>query len=226
MSFTSIFSTEGIKVTIKAKPGSVGGAFERKFEKLLVFGAISTRCDEATAQAIREGDAHAIVQYYHAVEQWIDFALLRVVSMCAETLKSPETWREFVVRPEDFNKALDKVTRGASIALKLLHRIPDHRPSENGKRDKELFRLKTEHDADWSFGKLAMHYNHLHPKDPISDKQAERSYKQECDRLRAKIERAQKAAEVYLEASSLSPEQLANELPTPQFILDILTTNK
>jgi hypothetical protein len=145
-------------VTIKPKPGSIGGILERKFEKLLVLGAISTGCNDATAKAIQDRDPHAIAAYYRALNQSIDFLLTRVIQMCAETLKNPDNWRDLANKPADFNKALDKVTRGASIALKLLHRIPDHRPSEHEKRDQELYRLKMEH-AEWSFGQLANQYN-------------------------------------------------------------------
>jgi hypothetical protein len=213
-----------MKVTIKPKPGSVGGALERKLEKLLVFGAISTRCDDAMAQAIRENDPHAILEYYRAVNVWIDFALTRVLEMCAETLKNTKSWHDLAGKPDDFNKALDKVTRGAGIALKLLYRIPDHRPSENEKRDQELYRLKNEHLNDWSFGQLANQYNRLHPTDQISANIAERSVKAHLERISRKIQHALNAADVYREASSLSMKELYPELPTPQFILDILTT--
>jgi hypothetical protein len=159
-------------------------------------------------------------QYYHTLQNWIDAALMSVVSASAEALKSQEHWRKLAGKPADFNNALDRVTGEIRIALKLLHRIPDYRPSEHAKRDKELYRLKTVHDKDWSFGELAIQYTYLHPKDPISDKQAERSYKQESERVRRKINRARKAAAISLGARG----SLIQELVKHQFIFEILTT--
>ena len=197
-------------------------ALEKKFDKLLIFAAISIRCDEATAERIQQGDPETIVQYYRACQGWIDFALGRVLTMCAGTLKPSEKWRELAKKPKDFDIDLDKLLRGARAAMKLLHRIPDHRPSANELRVRTLFQLKSEH-TEWSFGQLANHYNHLHPKDQISDKHAERCYKQHSKRLGLKVQRALKAGDVYLQAKSLSEEELRNELPSPEYILAILT---
>lgn len=216
---------DSIKAHIKSKgnAGSGGGILERKLDELLVLGAISTRCDNVTAQAIRDGDPHAIVNYYRAVNRSVDILLTRVLEMCAETLKNIKSWQELAGRPDDFNKALDKVTRGASIALKLLYRIPDHRPSEHEKRDQEPHQLKSEH-ADWSFGQLANQYNRLHPDNQINANIAERSVKAHLERISRKIQRALNAAEVYRSASPLPMKEFYAELPTPQDILKILTT--
>ena len=197
-------------------------ALEKKFDKLLIFAAISTRCDEATADRIQQGDPETIVQYYRACQDWIDITLQLVLTKCAGTLQPSDSWRELAKQPKDFEKALDKLLRGASTAMKLLHRIPDHRPSANEERDRTLFQLKSDH-PEWSFGHLANKYNQLRPNDQISVKHAERCYKQEVERLRLKVERARKAGGVHLQAKSLSEEELRNELPSPEMILAILT---
>jgi hypothetical protein len=197
-------------------------SLEKKFDKLLIFAAISTRCDEAMAERIQQGDAETIVQYYRACQVWIDTALVRVLTMCAGTLKPSEGWRDLAKKPKDFDKALDKLLRGAQAAMKLLHRIPDHRPSANEERDRTLFQLKSEH-TEWSFGRLANHYNRLHPNDQIGVNHAERCYKQHSARLGLKVQRALKAGDVYLQAKSLSEQELKNELPSPENILAILT---
>ena len=207
----------------KPKPALVGGILERKSEKLLALGAISTSCDEATYEAIKAGDEKAIMEHYQAITVWVDFALTRVIHICAERLTSQNEWGKLANDRDRFTEALDRTLRAVSIALKLLHSFTDHRPSEHESRDQELFRLKTDNLA-WSFGKLQMQYNLLYPEDQISDKQAERSYKQELERVQRKLVRAHAAAKTYLEASSLSEEELFQKLPTPEDVLAILTT--
>jgi hypothetical protein len=195
---------------------------ERKLDKLLIFAAISTGCDEATAERIQQGDLETIVQYYRACQAWIDIALQLVFTKCAGMLQPSEGWRKLAKQPRNFNEALDKLFRAARAAMKLLHRISDHRPSANEERHRTLFQLKSER-SEWSFGQLANHYNRDHPNDQISVNQAERCYKQEAERLRLKVQRALKAREVQLQAKSLSEEELRNELPPPEMILAILT---
>lgn len=198
------------------------GPLEKRFDKLLVFAAISTQCDQATAERIERGEPEAIVQYYRACERWIDIALARTLSMCGGSLKPTQSWQALSKRPQDFNKALDKLLRGMSSALKLLYRMPDHRPSENEARNRELFELKTEH-PDWSFGQIAFHYSRSYPGQPMTDKIAERGYKLHLEGLRNRLQRAMKARDVRLQTRSLSPEQLEHELPSPDYILAILT---
>jgi hypothetical protein len=207
---------------IKPKSSVGGGVLEQKREKLLVLGAISTRCDEATAQAIRNGEIQALNDYHRMVNAWVEAVLTAVLTRCAEELKASERWQKLATRPDEFTKALDRTAKGATTALKLLHGIPDHRPSVNEKRDQELYCLKTEH-AEWSFGQLALQYSQVHRNDPISDKQAERSYKQELERARHKWERILDSARIFGESSALPPKDIYPQLPTPDVILDILT---
>jgi hypothetical protein len=163
------------------------------------------------------------LEHYQAITVWVDFDLTRVIHICAERLTSQDEWGKLASDRDRFTETLDRTLKAVSIALKLLHRFTDHRPSEHESRDQELFRLKTDNPA-WSFGKLQMQYNRLHPEDQISDKQAERSYKQELERVQRKLVRAQAAATTYLEVSSLSEEELFQKLPTPEDVLAILTT--
>jgi|GEM_PF-6433736 len=44
------------------------GPLARKYEKLLVFGAISTRPPADLVERIRNGDAEAVANYYVAVQ--------------------------------------------------------------------------------------------------------------------------------------------------------------
>jgi hypothetical protein len=222
----ALVETDLINLHSWAKGALIEWLLERKLDELLILAAISTRCDEATAERIQQGDPETIVQYYRACQVWIDSALVRVLTMCAGTLKPSEQWLELAKKPKDFDKVLDKLLRAERAAMKLLHRIPDHRPSANLERDRTLFQLKSEH-PEWSFGQLAIHYNRnrLHPNNQISDKQAERCCKQEVERLRLKVLDALKARNVHLQAKSLSEEELGKELPSPELALEILTKN-
>jgi len=224
MVFPSRYGKEAfIKPHIKVKESSAGGILERKFEKLLVLGTISTGCDSVTRQAIKDGDEQVTMECCRAATLWVDLALTRVVQICAERLTSQEEWRNLAGNREHFTETLDRTVKAASTALKLLYRFSDHRPSEHEKRDQELYRIKEE-NTGWSFGHLRLHYNHLHPEDQLSDQQAERSYKQEFERVRRQMTRAHDAAKIYLEASASPLQERLNKLPTPEDVLDILTT--
>jgi hypothetical protein len=198
------------------------GLLEKKFDKLLVLAARFTSCDPATADNIQISDVKAIGVYSRVWEAWIDDVLKAVLRVCANRLAN-ETWRDLAKRPADFNKALDKLMRGTTTAMKLLYRIPDHRPSANLERDRTLFQLKSEHPK-WSFGQLANHYNRLHPNNKISVNHAERCCKQETERLRRKMLRALKARGVHLKTKYYrSVDKITNEPPSVQYILAILT---
>jgi hypothetical protein len=207
------------------------GLLRKKLEQLEVWGAVSVRPEPEAAEKIAAGDEEQIRIYFEAVQFWVDDILTKTLAMCLKTLGRSEAWTNLAKRPADFDKALELYLKGAGRCMKLLHRIPDHRPGKNEERDLRLVNLQKKHPA-LNFGQLAIKYNQRFAptaRDTVDSKTAHmaitRFQNNQVKREREAINHALAAAQKYLATHSLTDVQLRNMLPTPKSVLDLLTAD-
>jgi hypothetical protein len=106
---------------------------------------------------LASGDEEEIALFYRAIQVYVGETLRKTREVCFNRLRPAKAWTALAKRPADFKK-LDRHLKGIERCMKLLYRIPDHRPTEKEVRDRRLLELKVA-NPDLSFGQIAVKYN-------------------------------------------------------------------
>jgi nucleotidyltransferase/DNA polymerase involved in DNA repair len=206
------------------------GILRNKREELEALGAISARPDPELVRLIEAGDSQAIRAHYQVIQHWVDQILRLRLGKCIQNIGRHDIWAQLSDRPAEFNAHLDKTLKCIERCLKLIHQIPDHRPTTEALRDQRLEELQQEFpEASW--GEIAIKYNARFAKE-ASDRIDAKIAHQAVTRLknrRAKyqqdiVSQSIKAAESSLKTASLTDEEVLPRLPTPQDILELLVS--
>ena len=156
-----------------------------------------------------------------AIDIWIKDILSRIIQKCCYMLSEWDGWSTLVANPKRFNEELDVYLNGAKTAMRMLYDIPDHRPPEQDNNPLRVAALKKEFpDATW--GQLSVKF-HLKYGDALSPNATERAYKRFIERVQQLLKRTHKLAEEFRTQLGLAEDQLADRLPTPERVLEILT---
>jgi hypothetical protein len=207
------------------------GILRKKREELEFLAALSSRPDAELARLIEEGNAEAITEHYRVIQYWVDQTLIMTLLKCVQILTNQETWAKLADRPAKFDSLLDKIFKGTERCLKLIHRIPDHRPTDAEERDQRLDELQKEFpNATW--GQIAMKYN-TRFGNQAGDKINAKSAREAVVRLRHRrakyqqdiVSRAINAAASSLQTASLKDEEVLTMLPTPEDVLKLLISD-
>jgi hypothetical protein len=210
------------------------GLLRKKREELELIAAISTQPDAELARLIEAGNMEVVAAHYKLIRDFADAMLLRTLEKCVGTLQRQETWGKLSDRPAEFNAFLAKMLKATERCLKLLHRIPDHRPTKEAERDQRLEALRKESPDD-SWGQLANKYNTRFAKKGegnritpnIAERAVIRLLGRRSTQQREIILRALNAAESSLHTASLTKEEeILPLLPTPELILQLLLSDK
>jgi hypothetical protein len=200
-----------------AKPG----ALSTKREQLEALAVISIRFDADTEAKIINGEGQEAMLLMEAVDIWMKEMLLRIIQKCCYMLCEWDGWSNLVTDPKRFNEELDLYLNGAKTAMRILYGIPDNRPLAPDNNPLRVAALKKEFpDASW--GQLSMKFQ-LKYGDALSPNAAERAYQRFIERVQQLLKRMHKLAEEFRTQSGLPEDQLADRLPTPERVLDILT---
>ena len=208
------------------------GLLRKKREELEALGAISARPDPELVRLIEAGDDQAIRAHYQVIQHWVNQILSRTLRKCVQTLERQETWAKISDRPSEFNAHLDKTLKCIERCLKLIHQIPDHRPTTEALRDQRLDELQQEFpEATW--GEIVIKYKARFAKE-ASDQIDAKIARQAVTRLRNRrskyqqeiVSRSANAAESSQKTASLTDEEVLPRLPAPQDILELLVSDK
>jgi hypothetical protein len=196
------------------------GSLSKKLQKLRELGAISVRLDQ-DEKTLLEGSAKVAIAYDGAVSIWAKDLLTRTLNMCCERIIGSEDWPNLADDPSKFTKELERYLTVIRSCMKLLYDIPDHRPSLNDERDRQIFAIKQK-QLQWSFGQVAREYNRISGVAPVDQNLVERSYKRVVERIVQDVQAIRKTAQDYVSKANLTAEALMNSLPTPEQVMDIL----
>jgi len=197
--------------------------FSAKREQLEMLAVISVRLDNASRAKIDDGDVQAAMLLMEAIDMWIADSLRRVVEKCCHMLSEWDGWTTLAVTPKEFNLELDRYSNGAKTAMKLLYDVPDFRPRslvDNPRRVAEL--KKAFPTASW--GQLSVKFENKYGE-KLSANAVERAYMRFVGRIQQVVMRAHRLMQRFKEQKALSESELADKLPTPEYVLDILTGN-
>jgi hypothetical protein len=196
------------------------GILAKKYKRLRKLGAISARPDAEIGKLLCDGDPETVRAYHCLIEDWIRGILTATLTYSCKKLLHDGSWPMLSNDTPAFNKQLDRYLSAIHTGMKLLHGIPDHRRSENEERDVILLRMKVE-NRNWSFRQIAIHYKNK-TGIKITANTAERSIKATMKRVDREAKELSKAAAEYVATSALSDGQLAEQLPIPEKVIDIL----
>lgn len=202
-------------------PKSKAADLSRKRERLEALAVISIHFDEETKTAVLNGDAKAAILLVTAVDAWIQFSLRRIIVKCCDTLCDSGAWPRLAENIKKFNSELNLYLTGLKTSLRLLYNMPDHRPASRLTKGARIAALKDKHPKH-SFGKLALRYLHDHGEQ-ITAGDAERSLSRYRLKQQKHAKRQLELAEQFRVASGLSEAELSEKLPTPEYVLEILT---
>jgi hypothetical protein len=203
------------------------GLLTKKREQLELWGAISVRPEPEVAEKILAGDEEQIRNYYQAVQLWVRNVLTMTLETCRNTLEPSDEWAGLAVTPGKFDASLKRLSKGAERCMKLLYDIPDHKPTKNEERDLLLDRLRSE-SPDLTYGQLAIKYNERLAKPGIEEvdaKVVERAVARFRSRQALRAQRVLAAAAKYRKTHGSSDQELLEQLPTPQDVLALLTSD-
>jgi hypothetical protein len=203
------------------------GLLTKKREQLEIWGAISVRPLPEDAERIVAGDQEQGEIFYQAVQFYVADILAKTLAICMGRLAPSQVWEALAASPDKFDARLKLLSKGTERCMKLLYEIPDRRPTRNEERDMHLARLREAH-PDLTYGQLAIKFNGEFAgsgRKGVTPAVFERAVVRLQGRTALQIQRVLAAAAEYRKTHGLSDDEVLERLPTPEQVLDLLTSD-
>jgi hypothetical protein len=197
------------------------GTLEKKREAMLLCAARSVGLDKETLEKLQQGDVDVVAKVFYAIQLQAKVLLKLTLQKCCHMLSEWDGWGGIANTPRDFERQVSLYTRGASVCLKLMHDVPDHRPSKMLQRDIRLFQMKSA-NSSVTYEQMAIAYKNRYGE-PITRQIIERAYKRQTLRAKKLIDMALLACVETSTVAALPPEERVKVLPTPEDVLRLLT---